>query len=312
MDHQTSSLIGTSEHIADVRTRIARLARRRSTVSVVGGSGTGKSLVAAELHRHSGREGKFVRISAAQLDEEVFYSVLAGHLRGAFTGAHRDHEGLIEHAKGGTVFFDDVQDTHAKLQAFLLDVLERQPMRAVGAPREFKLDARIIVGLQRPASELVKTGRLRPDLAYRLDVVRIELLPLRDHVEDVDVLVPHLLERIAAAEGLPISVVTPAAMRALRRYGWPGNVRELEAVLTEAMAAGQDVSDDCIELDDLRPEVRTAAGVRSAAAGISPEEIREVLDGTGGNVAAAARQLDVHPRTMWRWVKAARIVPRER
>lgn len=161
-------------------------------------------------------------------------------------------------------------------------------MRAVGAPREFKLDARIIVGLQQPASELVKAGRLRPDLAYRLDVVRIELLPLRDHVEDVDVLVPHLLERIATAEGLPVPVVTAAAMRALRRYGWPGNVRELEAVLTEAMVAGRDVSDDCVELHGLRPEVRTASGVRSAAAGISPEEICEVLDGTGGNVAAAA------------------------
>lgn len=222
-----SHLIGTSEHLGDVRERCAWLGPLRPTVALVGESGTGKTLVARELHERGGPRRPFVRVSLSRLGHSLVDGELLGHAKGAFTGADRPHVGFLEQAQGGSLVLDDFQDACERAQALLLEFADRQGQVALMGTRGWRPDARIIVVTQVPLAELAK-DTVRADLIYRLDDVSIHLLPLREHMEDLPALVPHLLGQVAQELGLPLPHLADPLLDALARYTWPGNVRELE------------------------------------------------------------------------------------
>jgi DNA-binding NtrC family response regulator len=313
-----SHLIGTSRHIHHVRLTCAWLGPRRGTVVIVGESGTGKGLVARELHER-GRHGRpFVRVALTQMRHSLLHSELLGHVKGAFSGATHGRQGLLEQAHGGTLFFDDLQDADEASQAILLDATEHKPMRPLGGEREFVVDARIIAGCQRPLRELAASGELRPDLAHRLGATVIQLEPLRAHPEDLTPLLAHLVPRSAAAEDLPRPAMPQPVFDALRRYRWPGNVRELEKIIesgvTEAcrrscadcprLGGCREACPRCVmSLGDLPETVRPLARSRAHATAPDSDDLAAVLQRTAGNVQRSARELQVSRSTLHRWMQ---------
>jgi DNA-binding NtrC family response regulator len=299
-----SLLIGDSLAMRHVRARCLTLARRRRTIVIVGETGTGKSLVAEELHRRSGNPRPLMRISASELPAAMIQSVLAGHLVGAFTSALKARLGLLAAASGGIVFGDDFQDLELAAQPYLLDVMEGKPIRAMGSERTFIPDVRWIIGLQRSPEELIAEGRLRPDLAARWGFARIIVPPLRERREDVAQLAPHLLARMAAAEeDAPTLEIAPEVMGLLMRHSWPRNVRQLDSVLYAAMSEALAEEAETIHLhhlpEDLRSPVRGGAECRW----LDRAAIAAALAASHGVAAHAAARLGVHPRTLSRHMR---------
>jgi DNA-binding NtrC family response regulator len=200
-----------------------------SAVLVTGETGTGKEILANVIHHSSGRRhGPFVPVSCAVLSETLIESELFGHERGAFTGALRDRQGRFEKANGGTLFLDDIDDAPPSIQVKLTRVLQDHVIERVGANQPLPVDVRVIAASKRDLGQMVAQGRFREDLFHRLGVITLGLPPLREHREDVPVLLHHFLERAFRRRGLPAPVVPPHVEQAFLRYSWPGNVRELE------------------------------------------------------------------------------------
>jgi two-component system NtrC family response regulator len=233
-DFLDALLVGVSPAMRRLKALIPRVASGRSNVLIQGESGTGKELVARAIHLLSPRAaGAFLAENCAALPDGVVESELFGHVRGAFTGAERDRPGLIALADGGTLFLDEVGDLGARVQAKLLRVIQEGEYRPVGGREVRRSDFRVIAATHRDLAAMVEKGEFREDLYYRLNVVRIPIPPLRERVEDVPVLVEHVLGRLAGgnAPGPVRAGVSKEAMEMLLRYPWPGNVRELQNVL---------------------------------------------------------------------------------
>ena len=222
---------GSSIRMREVFDFVQVIAGGDSSVLITGESGTGKELIANLIHHSSPRRHRpFVAVSCAILAETLIESELFGHERGAFTNAVKDRPGRFELAEGGTLFLDDIDDVPLSMQVKLLRVLQTRTVERVGTVRAIPIDVRVLTGSKRDLRKLVAAGAFREDLFYRLNVIPINLPPLRDRAEDVPALVDHFLTRFFAAKGQAAKPLSPSMLDAFRRYGWPGNVRELENV----------------------------------------------------------------------------------
>ncbi len=304
-DRHGSPLIGSSPAMLEVYKLVARVSSGKSTVLLEGESGTGKELVARAIHANSPRRDRpFLPVNCAALTETLLESELFGHEKGAFTGAVAAKRGLFEAADQGTLFLDEIGDIGTALQVKLLRVIQEQEVRHVGGTASVKVDVRIVAATNRDLAQMVRDGRFREDLFYRLNVVRIMLPPLRERREDIPMLAHHFLQKVSTANGQPIRGFVPDTMALLECYRWPGNVRELENVIerTVSLAPGP-----LIMPDDLPDTVRKAeaAPARGDESLLSMDEVEKrhlnrVLRETGGNKVRAAKILGIDRRTLYR------------
>jgi two-component system response regulator PilR (NtrC family) len=229
------ALVGASPPIERVRAMVAKVARSQAPVHISGESGTGKELVARMIHDTGPRrEGPFVPINCGAIPTELMESEFFGHKKGSFTGAVSDKIGLIQTAEGGTLFLDEVADLPLHMQVKLLRVIQEKTIRPVGQANEIPVDVRILSATHKDLADLVAEGSFREDLFYRINVIGLQVPPLRDRGEDVLMLAHHTLTRLAAEQGVPTPHLTAAAQEALFAYRFPGNVRELENILERA------------------------------------------------------------------------------
>jgi two-component system response regulator HydG len=288
-------------------------------VLLLGESGTGKELFARALHEHSSRaSGPFVPINCAAIPDTILESELFGYERGAFTGAVARKEGRIERAQAGTLFLDEVGELTPAVQVKLLRFLQEGEIERLGGSGAIKVDARVVAATNKDLQQLVREGRFREDLFYRLNVISVTLPPLRDRAEDIPLLVDHFVARYAAKNGKPIRRITDSALEGLQVYPWPGNVRELEHALERAVVLCKTPE---IDLDDLPEPVRAGGAVRAAATlpgsaeartltvplGTTMDEIErrvihETLRQTKEDKALAAQLLGISVRTIYRKV----------
>ena len=304
-------IIGQSPAIRRVIETCRLIAPTDTTVLIEGESGTGKELIAKALHNNSPRrEHNFVALNCAALSEGILESELFGHEKGAFTGALAGRKGRFEHADGGTLFLDEVGDMPVATQIKLLRVIENREIVRVGSNEPRKVDVRLVSATNQRLDELVKSGKFRGDLYFRLKVVRVVLPPLRDRREDVPLLAEHYLRHLAAEHGKAVTGITPEALRVLAAYDWPGNVRELINTLeTMIVLAPRPVLDS----SDIPPELRPAGrqeqrpeDIRPGATSLGNAErilIERTLASTAGNRHEAAAILGIGQRTLYRKIK---------
>jgi transcriptional regulator with GAF, ATPase, and Fis domain len=271
-------LVGRSPSIEQVRELVARVAPHPVPVLVLGETGTGKELVARSLHEHSARKGAFVAENMAAIPAALLESELFGVARGAFTGADRDAPGAFLRARQGTVFLDEVGELSLEAQAKLLRVLQEGEVRPVGGDRVERTDARVVAATNRDLPAMVREGRFREDLLYRLRVVTIRIPPLRERLEDLPLLVEHVLERIARERGEPVAPPSPRALAALAARAWPGNVRELENTLWQVALLGEGVLDEPSRPLEARSLGPLSLSVELAGAPPSLEDARLAFD----------------------------------
>lgn len=246
-------LIGHDPRMQRVHELVRAVAPTKSTVLMSGESGTGKSLVARAIHRLSPRSGgPFVELSCGSIPETLLESELFGHVKGSFTGAHADKIGRFQAAHGGTLFLDEINSASPAMQLKLLRVLQERRFEPVGSNQTVETDARVVLASNQPLEDLVAAGQFREDLYYRINVVMIELPPLRDRLGDVPALASRFLERAALDVGRIITGIDPDAMRALGGYDYPGNVRELENIIERAVVL---TKGQTIHIEDLPPQV---------------------------------------------------------
>ncbi len=310
-------VIGNSPAMSRVVEKLKNVAPTDSTVLVIGESGTGKEIVARAIHQNSERKNKpFVPLNIAALPESTLESELFGHEAGAFTGALAKRIGKFEHANGGTLFLDEVGEMPLPMQVKLLRVLEERKITRLGSNDELDINVRLVAATNADLQELVKTGKFRKDLYYRISVVTIYLPPLSERRGDVPLLIEHFLKQMAERRNRPLPTLTKPVQQALMAYPWPGNIRELRNVV-ESMVV-QD-NDGRLDLDDLPPEIAPLGGTaerepvdpRSGADGLIGRSLVDVeryyieraLELTGGKRDEAAHLLGIGERTLYRKIK---------
>ena len=298
----TSAIIGDSPPMRRLYALLERVCRTDSTVLLLGESGTGKELVASTIHYQSDRrQGPFVAVNCAALPEGLIESELFGHEKGAFTGANARRAGRFELAHQGTIFLDEIGDVPLPTQVKLLRVLEERAFERVGGGETLEVDVRVVAATNKDLQAEVRAGRFREDLFYRLNVIPIELPPLRERAEDIPLLVDHFTARFNDRFGRRVRF-SSGAVAALCRYGFPGNVRELINLVERAVALADG---DTVELADLPPHVRGAkerVPLRPLAAVTAEAEqrhIQRILAFTGGNRTQAAKLLGISRKTLW-------------
>ncbi|MCU0256430.1 MAG: sigma-54 dependent transcriptional regulator [Vicinamibacterales bacterium] len=281
--HQFSNIVGASPRMLAVFRLIETVARTTSTVLVTGESGTGKELVARAVHFNSLRRDRpFVAVNCGALPETLLESELFGHMRGAFTGAAANRKGLIEAAQQGTVFLDEISEMSPLMQVKLLRVLQERRFRRLGGTEEIEADIRIIAATNRDLQKEIAEGRFREDLFYRINVIQVELPPLRERAEDVRLLAEHFVTRLAQQMGKNVTGISREALDCLERYAWPGNVRELENAMERAVALEQSPT----VLPDSLPD-RVRFGEHPPAAALSaPAPVLPALPESGFSLEA--------------------------
>jgi two-component system response regulator HydG len=308
-------LVGHSPQMQRIFSIVRQVAGTTATVLVLGESGTGKELVARAVHGNSPRrERNFVAVNCAALSEGLIESELFGHVKGAFTGAVSAKEGRIVHADGGTLFLDEVGDMPLLTQAKLLRVLETREVLPVGGNSPRKVDVRLVAATNRDLRSMVREGTFREDLLFRLQVVAIELPPLRERTGDIPLLIDHFIGELARQHGRTIRGIAPEARTALLRYGWPGNVRELRNVIENMVLLA---SGEVLGLDDVPAEVRDVAreprkgGGYELAGRSVPEVERDLIEANlrlcAGNREKAAKILCIGERTLYRKIKEYKL-----
>lgn len=307
-----SQLIGESPVMLKLFDQLRRIAETESSVLMTGESGTGKELVARALHDEGRRHAQpFVAVNCAALPEPLLESELFGHKRGAFTDAHSDKRGLLQQADGGTLFLDELGELPLTLQPKLLRAIEERKVRPVGGEKELPFDVRLICATNRDLETAVEEKRFREDLYFRVNVIQINLPPLRSRGTDVLLLAQHYLEEFAAASGKKIAGLSQATAQKLLDYSWPGNVRELRNAIERAVALTQY---DHIAVDDLPERIRNYRGTHLELAGENPSDllpmeeierryIRHVLKATHGNRTQTAQILGFDRKTLYRKLK---------
>jgi len=310
--HQTGSqkLLGISPAIEKVRGLIEKLARGQAPVYVHGESGTGKELVARMIHDLGPRAaGAFVAVNCGAIPEALMESEFFGHRKGSFTGAVTDKDGLFKAADGGTLFLDEVGDLPLHMQVKLLRAIQEKSVRPVGAQAEIRVDVRILSATHKDLSSLVREGKFRQDLFYRLNVIELTVPALRDRPEDIPVLAEHLCLRLAGHLGIPAPRLAADAISTLARYEFPGNVRELENILERAMTLcdGQEITAEDLHLpDDGTSAFEASSGAETGPGGeetldeylarVEEIAIRDALVRANQNKTAAAKLLGI---TFW-------------
>ncbi len=290
------------------------IAASPSTVLIQGETGTGKELVARTLHALSPRKGgPFVAVNCGALPDTLLESELFGYKAGAFTGAAKDKPGRFALAKGGTLFLDEIGEISPALQVRLLRVLQERVYEPLGATRSEKADVRVIVASNRDLLEQCRAGAFREDLYYRVNVVRVELPPLRRRKEDIPLLAEQFIARFNRLQGKAVEGLAPETLSLLMAHDWPGNVRELENVIERAFILCRSGNIELAHLPDLLAGVQAPraaagqAGLRDARAALDAQAIRVALARNGGSRIAAAKELGVHKTTLFRKIKALGI-----
>ncbi|MCC6216243.1 MAG: sigma 54-interacting transcriptional regulator [Polyangiaceae bacterium] len=315
------AVIGCSARLLEVYEIVDRVARSECTALVTGESGTGKELVARAIHEASDRaRGPFVAVNCGAIPEALLESELFGHARGAFTGAVATKQGRVAQAAGGTLFLDEVGELPLALQVKLLRVLQAHEFSPIGDTKVLRADCRVVAATNVDLEAAVAEGSFREDLYYRLDVVRLEVPPLRERVEDIPLLVEHFLDRARSRVGRrDVEGISPAALDLLVAYGWPGNVRELENTIERALllARGPQIEPGDLparvkglgseqRFDTKLPEVGT--DLRRAVESFENGLIRQALDRTGWNKNRAARLLGLNRTTLVEMLKRKRLL----
>jgi DNA-binding NtrC family response regulator len=310
--YRIDGLVGRSRVMRDMFQLLETVAATSSTVLITGETGTGKELAARAIHHNSPRRSnRFVALNCSAIPETLLEAELFGHTKGAFTGAVGTRQGRVEQAHKGTLFLDEVGTMSPSLQAKLLRVLQEREFERVGDSHTIKIDVRVIAATHSDLAKMVADGTFREDLFYRLNVLPVQLPPLRDRREDIPLLVQHFLQRLTAESGRGAMTVSQEAMRRLMAYRWPGNVRQLENTVERALAFSQGRSG--IDVQDLPPEIQNHAGTIEGVEGWLPEDgldferyiegielslIKRSLERTRGNKVQAARLLNLKRTTL--------------
>ncbi len=299
-----NELIGTSNWARGVRRSVEQVAGCGSSVLIVGPSGTGKELIAQAIHRHSPRSGApFVAVDCTSIPPSLFPSQLFGHVKGAFSGAGCSTLGSFRAADGGTVFLDEIGELYPELQAQLLRVIQERAVIPVGSHHSIPIDVRIIAATSRQLAGEVDAGRFRLDLYYRLNVVKIETMPLRDRPEDIEPLCRFFLDRLSIENGLPQKRLAPSAIRVLSGCDWPGNVRQLQNVLERVVVftRPEEITDKHV-LRLIEPEASgVVAGLRTEPRNlrVGSADPRTTAPGSAGRRQAGGASHAGHDLDSW-------------
>jgi two-component system, NtrC family, response regulator AtoC len=306
-EHQFESILAKSASMMAIFRTVQKVAEFKTTALVVGESGVGKELVARALHQRSNRTGAFVALNCGAVPENLLESELFGHKKGAYTDAIADRRGLFEQAHDGTLFLDEVAELPVALQVKLLRVLQDERIRRLGESRDVQVDVRIIAATHRDLDKEVAAGRFREDLYYRLNVLLIQVPPLRERREDIPLLMDHFITRNNGRLGTQIRGLDAEARRALFEYAWPGNVRELENTIERAMVLCEG---EVITTADLPPRLRQVQdpiraqidgdelSIKKATLVVESVLIRRALQKTRGNRTRAAELLEISHRAL--------------
>ena len=301
--HRVEGIIGDSGQMLEVLSLVRRVAASEATVLIRGESGTGKELIAKAIHYASPRSSRpLIKVNCAALPETLLESELFGHKRGAFTGAVETRKGRFELADGGTLFLDEIGDLPLHLQAKLLRVLQEKEFERVGSSRSIRVNVRILSATHRDLENLLKDGRFREDLYYRLNVVTLTLPALRERREDLPLLIDHFVRVFAEKNSKKVLGLTGAAREALLRYDYPGNVRELENIIERAVVLTRDdvigTSDLPLLIQEAQAEKIGESSLPAAVEGLERQMIRAALARTGGVQTRAADALGLSERTL--------------
>jgi two-component system response regulator PilR (NtrC family) len=294
-------IIGDSESMIELKRTIAKFARSQAPVFICGASGTGKELVARQIHLQGSRaEADFIAVNCGAIPSELMESEFFGHLKGSFTGATSDNEGLFKAAHGGTLFLDEIADLPLAMQVKLLRVIQEKSIRAVGAQQEEPIDVRIISASHQDLESMVAEGTFRQDLYYRINVIGITVPNLSERTKDIPQLADYLIEKYNYENAAQVSI-SEQALTALGNYAFPGNVRELENILERALALCEN---ETIEVDDLQlPELNGVNDEKPASLGemtqnLEKEQIISALEDNRWNQSATARSLGITLRQL--------------
>ena len=311
-DKRFGEIIGACASMREVFRKLEKVAGTDISVLITGETGTGKELVAREIHRRSGRaDGPFVTINCGAIPENLIESELFGHVKGAFTGAVADRPGKFHIANGGSLFLDEIGELPINLQVKLLRVLQERVVIRVGSSKPEKVDIRVIAATNRDLEQMTRDNTFREDLYYRLNVVNLWLPPLRDRGDDVLIIAKTLLSKYAEEYNSPVRGFSPAAIAAIKKYNWPGNIRQLENRIKKALVLCES---KLLSPDDL--DLGTAAELSILPLEKAKEEFQrkyvlEILERNNGNRTQTARDLGVDPRTIFRYLeKESKPVPK--
>ena len=305
-------MLGTSPQMQSVFAFIRKVAGTNVPVLLLGESGTGKEMAAAAIHHRSARrDGPFVAINCNAIPENLLESELFGHEKGAFTGAHIQRKGLLETANGGTLFLDEIGELPPAIQVKLLRFLQEQRFQRVGGRQEIQVDTRLVAATNADLKQLIQNGKFREDLYFRLAVVTIRLLPLRERGEDVLVLAREFLQRYVDQERRTKLVFAPDALRAMTHYSWPGNVRELQNRIKRGaiMASGSRVAARDLELDGRDAlSASSARTLKQAREQVERDVIQQALKRHSGRITAAAADLGISRPTLYELMEKLSIL----
>jgi DNA-binding NtrC family response regulator len=300
--YEFKNIIAHSPRMQEVLATVERVAPTNSTVLLGGESGVGKDMIARAIHEHSRRaSGPFIKINCTAIPENLLESELFGYEKGAFTGAVSAKPGKFELADKGTIFLDEIGDVPGSIQVKLLRVLQDREFERLGGTRTLKVDVRVVAATNQDLRAALEEGTFREDLYYRLNVVPINIPPLRERREDIPYLVDYFIERFARESGKPIRGITPAALKMLMEFHWPGNVREVENIIERGVALS---AGDMLDVHDVRLDLSPARGVPAFTGSVFPPEgvtleqfedgiIQEALRRSNGNKSQAARMLGI-------------------
>jgi DNA-binding NtrC family response regulator len=306
-------IVGRSRAVQEVIKRAELVAETKSTVLILGETGTGKELVARAIHdRSAQRSMPLIKVNCAAIPEALLESELFGHIRGAFTGAATNKKGKFALADGGTIFLDEIATMSPTLQSKLLRVLQEREFEPLGAERSQRVDVRVIAATNRDLRQLVAQGKFQDDLFYRLNVIPIEIPPLRERREDIPALVEHFIKKHAQRTGRRIERIDDDALAGLQQYEWPGNVRELENTIERAVVLSQDPTITSRAISVLGAAPQPSSGLPSTKLRpniewVEKETIRRALDSAGGVKKDAAELMGISQRALSYYLAKYRI-----
>ncbi len=310
------NIIGSSKQMQTIYETIESVAKSDANVLIVGESGTGKELIANAIHYNSLRAKKpFIKVNCAALPKELIESELFGHAKGAFTGAHADKEGLVQHAAGGSLMLDEIAEMPVELQPKLLRVLQERTCRKIGSEKSYPVDFRLISSTNRMPADAIRDGLLRDDLFYRISTITIHVPPLRERMEDIQLLTDHFLRLYADKYDRLIDGVSQSAYQRLFSHAWPGNVRELQNVIERAvlLAKGERVEPVDLPFDNgSAPSATSPVATWDIPPNMTLEEIEKfvierTLQRTGGNKQKAANMLGIYRPRLYSKIKKYKI-----
>jgi DNA-binding NtrC family response regulator len=309
------NIIAHSPRMREIFELVTHVSDLAVNVLIVGESGTGKEMIARAIHQNGARATKpFIPINCAAIPETLLESELFGYVRGAFTDARKDRRGLFHAANGGVLFLDEISEIPLSLQAKLLRVIEDKEVRPLGANQSEKVDARLVSACNRDPERLVQEGRFRQDLYYRLNVIRIDLPPLRERAEDIPILIEHFMHKFSAQSQRNLDGIEPEALDALTNYHWPGNIRELEHAIERAVLLGKEAR---IGLHDFPPALvarndnvlplADAVAKSYTLRDLEREYVMRVMETASGNKTEAAKILGVDRTTLYRKLEEYKV-----